>query len=216
MNQTEHMQMMSHIALLGRTRVHSAQHQAISEEDSGRSVTSGKDVSTEPGRVLSPGVENGLSVSVYVGNDDVHVRTIEMTPEEKEKYLNILSERRYYSQSVEEQNKKTKDYYIAYARCLEKPAFPITARLGAGFLAYLADTKRYCYNTLATVTYESLLRLNKEHPEGGEVSLEVREAMREQLRQIRVREDVKPSRGGMEPIILDDLKRIIMRINDCD
>ena len=29
-------------------------------------------------------------------------------------------------------------------------------------------------------------------------------------------DDIKQSRGGMEPVILDDLKRIIMRIKDCD
>ena len=75
-------------------------------------------------------------------------------------------------------------------RASYKIPYPITSQLGAGLLAYLVDTKRLCYNTLSTVTYAALLRLNLEATKGKEVLPEVREAMRRNLGEIRVRDDL--------------------------
>ena len=61
--------------------------------------------------------------------------------------------------------------------------YPITETLGVGFLQYLVDTGKYCYNTLSTVTYQSLIRLNVSRT-GTDIKLTVRESMRRKLREI--------------------------------
>ena len=142
-------------------------------------------------------------------------KNIFLSDEEKERYLHILEEANQYGSSVTEQNSKTESMYLGFAQSLGLPPYPITETLGVGFLQYLADTGKYCYNTLSTVTYQSLIRLNVSRT-GSDIKLTVRESMRRKLREIRLSPSTKQARGGMEPLILDDLKRIIMNMKDVD
>ena len=143
------------------------------------------------------------------------IKQVDLSDEEKKYYLNITEETLSFGKSITEQNQKTESFYIGFCQSLGLPPYPVSVTSGVGFLTYLAKTKHYCYNTLSTVTYQSLVRLNVVHT-GIEIGLNVRQAMRRKLGEIRISPDTKPGRGGMEPLILDDLKRVITSINEVD
>ena len=145
----------------------------------------------------------------------VNVKNIVLSPEEKKHYLRIREEQVVYGKSITEQNEKTEAYYLGFCKSLDVDPYPVTEGSGVAFLQYLADTQNFCYNTLSTVTYESLLRLNRMRT-GSELNPTVRSAMRMRVRQIRISPTTKRPRGGKEPLILDDLKRIIMHIPEVD
>ena len=149
----------------------------------------------------------------YISEENI--KHVELTDEERTYYLNITTESLSFGKSVTEQNEKTEALYLGFSQSLGLPPYPVTVTLGVGFLVYLAKSKQYCYNTLSTVTYQSLARLNVVRT-GSEIALSVREAMRRKLAEIRISPDTKQGRGGMEPLILDDLKRVISTIKDID
>ena len=147
----------------------------------------------------------------------VNVKNIVLSAEEKRHYQNIRTEQVVYGQSIAEQNEKTESYYLGFVRALDTDTdpYPVSEDLGVAFIQYLADTHQFCYNTLSTVMYESLLRLNKIRS-GVDMHPTVRSAILTRLRQIRISPTTKRPRGGKEPLILDDLKRIIMHIPEVD
>ena len=83
MNNTEYHQMMSHVGRIVRDR-------ALSEESTEKTEKSIRDASsegkagTELDKSRTGQGDEILSVSVYVADDNVHIRNIEMSPEERE------------------------------------------------------------------------------------------------------------------------------------
>ena len=66
---------------------------------------------------------------MYVANDIVHIRRIEMSAEEKERSLDTVEEKSYYTETVREQNQKTEDYYLGFANRLGLRPYSITNAL---------------------------------------------------------------------------------------
>ena len=144
-----------------------------------------------------------------------NVKLITLTEAERQYYLQVTQEGLSFGKSVSIQNSKTEALYLGFARALGLTPYPVTEKLGMGFIEYLAHTKKFCHNTLSTVTYQSLIRLNISRT-GQDIPLPIRAAIRRKLSEIRLSPDTKPGRGGMEPLILDDIKRIIVAMKDVD
>ena len=113
-----------------------------------------------------------------------------------------------FSPSVTKQNHKTEQVYLNFVRQMGFQSYPITQMSLATFLIWLAESGRYTAKTLETVTYYSLCRLNILRT-GAPIDRSAQQSALALLRKFRSDTEMKKPRGGMEPIIPDDVSRMV-------
>ena len=132
----------------------------------------------------------------------------EITDAVKAHLLQRASEDVQFSPSVTKQNSKTEQLYLNFIQQMGFQSYPIT-RLGLlTFLIWLAESGRYTAKTLDTVIYYSLCRLNILRT-GAPIDRSAQQSALALLRKFRSDKEMKKPRGGMEPIIPDDVSRMV-------
>ena len=93
----------------------------------------------------------------------------------------------------------------------ELAAYPISAVTAVSFLTWLERSKRFCPKSIDDVVWPSLCRLNILHAH-EHISPYTQSCARAKIAEIYRNPDAKKSRGGMQPLIPDDIARIIQAL----
>ena len=85
--------------------------------------------------------------------------------------------------------------------------------VGCAFIGALAESGDYTISTIRNVFLYSLKRLNREYT-NEKIPINIVNKMNSLICEYNWDDNVKAPRGGMEPLVVDDVKRIISSI-DC-
>ena len=152
--------------------------------------------------------EDVSSQLLFGGVRDSQMRRV-ITQQEKEELLTEGHKPPQYSKSVQAQNKKVSDIYDNFISQMEElAAYPISSVAAVSFLTWLERSKRFCPKSIDDVVWPSLCRLNILHAH-EHINPYTQSCARAKIAEIYRSPDAKKSRGGMQPLIPDDIARII-------
>ena len=116
---------------------------------------------------------------------------------------------------MKEQNDKTLAVYNQFCEAIKQKPFPVTLEVGCAFFGALAETGDYTVSTMSTVFLYSLKWLNWEYT-NEKIPVTVTNKINDILKEFRWDPNIKPWRGGMKPLIVNDVKLIIRSIDEWD
>ena len=131
-----------------------------------------------------------------------------ITEEMKQYLLEKVKQPIQFSQSVQLQNKKTEKIYLHFCEEMTLPPYPIQTQTLLAFLVWVAESRRFTPSSIDCVIYNSLCRLNVVRS-GIYLDPMTQYAARAMIASFYRDPSLKPRRGGMLPIIPDDVSRMV-------
>ena len=113
-----------------------------------------------------------------------------------------------FSESVQAQNDKSEKIYLHFCREMELTPYPLTTECLLAFLIWVAESHKYNAYSIDCILYSSLCRLNVVRS-GLYIDPLSQYAARALIASFYRDPTLKPPRGGMHPIIPDDVARMI-------
>ena len=139
----------------------------------------------------------------------LHTLTEPISPERKQLLLEKARTSIRYSHSVTKQNQKTEELYLSFTKQMDfHNPYPVTTETLLTFMIWLAESKRYTARSLDTVIYSSLCRLNILRA-GASLDPTTQSSARALIGNLYRDPTLKKPRGGMAPIIPDDVNRMV-------
>ena len=152
--------------------------------------------------------EKPVKKDPMLGEDRDSINTATLSNREKRSLLRRASRPIQFSKSVQSQNRKTQKTYLHFCRLMKMKAFPIECRILLAFLLWLAESGRFTAHSIDCVVFPSLCRLNIVYT-GSYMDRVAQYAGRVMIASFYRDPSLKSPRGGMTPIIPDDLSRIV-------
>ena len=129
-----------------------------------------------------------------------------ITPDMRHHLLAIASKRIEFGHSVEIQNGKSEKIFLHFCKEMDMTPYPIHTETLLAFLVWVAESRRFTAYSIDCVLYASLCRLNVIRS-GIYIDPMTQYAARAMIASFDP--TMKPRRGGMLPIIPDDVSRMV-------
>ena len=145
-----------------------------------------------------------------VRRDSLRASTI--SPEKKSHLLQEANRPIRFSESVMNQNQKTERIYLHFCSEMSFTPYPISTECLLAFLLWVAESHKFNANSIDTILYSSLCRLSVVRS-GLYIDPLTQYAARALIGSFYRDPSIKPPRGGMTPLIPDDVGRIVRALD---